>query len=176
MRISVQRLFYIKIPNLDMSKEIELVQKKIFTTFGEVAQAIGYSPLHGMIIGALLVHGKPMSLQEVAKETGYSVSMISLSLDLLEVLGIVKKIKKTADRKLYIELQGDLLESLKSAILLRLEKSIRNSLAEFEDGKKLLEKSDAEEKNRVLNSINILEFQIKRLKTYVDLMAKMKLP
>ena len=72
-------------------KEIE---EKILDRFAEVASSIGYSPLHGKIIGVLIVRGKPMSLQEVAKATGYSSSMVSLSLDLLELLGIIKKGKK----------------------------------------------------------------------------------
>ena len=61
-------------------KEIE---NKIFSTFAEVARAIGYSPLHGKLIGVLLVKGRAVSLQELAKKTGYSAGMVSLSLDLL---------------------------------------------------------------------------------------------
>ena len=61
------------------------VQERIYSTFGEVASSIGYSPIHGRIIGALLVNGGELSLQAVARETGYSLSMVSLSLDLLEL-------------------------------------------------------------------------------------------
>ena len=149
-------------------KELE---KKILDTFAEVASSIGYSPLHGKIIGVLLVRDRSMSLQEIAKETGYSSSMVSLSLDLLEVLGVVKKVKKTADRKLYIELSGDLLECLKKAFVMRLEKSISQSLNEFNKLKKSAKSDKTAEK-----TLSILEKEIKRLETYINLLSKIKLP
>jgi len=159
-----------------MDDKVKEIEKKIFSTFSDVASSIGYSPLHGQIIGVLLVKDKALSLQELAKETGYSPSMISLSLDLLEVLNVVKKVKKAADRKLYIELSGDLLEALKNAVIVKLSKSVSSSLKEFEDGKKELSSLEGNEKERVLKTIETLETEIKRLKTYVDLLSKTNLP
>jgi DNA-binding transcriptional regulator GbsR (MarR family) len=154
----------------------EDVEKKIYSTFAEVAGSLGYSPLHGKIIGALLVNGQPMSLQELAKKTGYSVSMVSLSLDLLEVIGTIKKVKKEADRQLYISLQGDLLESLKNAILIRVKKSVTSSLTDFEESKRLLRELEGAEKERLLRTIQVLEKEIRRLEVYVNLLSGLKLP
>jgi DNA-binding transcriptional regulator GbsR (MarR family) len=152
------------------------IRKKIFSTFSDVAGSIGYSPLHGEIIGILLVNNRSLSLQDIAKETGYSPGMISLSLDLLEVLGVVKKMKKPGDRKLYAQLSGDLLGCLKSAVLIKVEKSIQNSLADFEDTKKQLVGLEEGEKKRILETINVLEKQIKRLDKYISLLSKTRLP
>jgi DNA-binding transcriptional regulator GbsR (MarR family) len=151
------------------------LEEKIYSTFSEVASSIGYSPLHGRIIGVLLVKGKPLSLQELAKETGYSVSMISLSLDLLEVLGVIKKVKKTADRQLYISLQGDLLEILKNAIVTKVTKSVSNTLADFDESRKDLKSLPKEQRKETERTLNILEKEIKRLDRYIRLLGKMKL-
>lgn len=159
-----------------MSTPERAIERHIFDTFAEVAAALGYSPLHGKIIAALLVHGKPMSLQELAEATGYSASMVSLSLDLLEVLNIIKKIKKTADRKLYIEFQGDLLGALKNAIAFRVERSIRSSLADFAAQREKLGALSGPDKERALSTLGILEEQLQRLERYVTLLAKIKLP
>ncbi|NIO23104.1 MAG: hypothetical protein GTN38_03710 [Candidatus Aenigmarchaeota archaeon] len=156
--------------------EIGEIEKKIFNTFGEVAKSIGFSPIHGNIIAALMVKGESLSLQDLARKTGYSVSMVSLSLDLLEILGIIKKIKKPTDRKLYIELGGDLLESLKRILLMRINKNISDSLLEFEQSKKRMEKLQGENKRDVLKAINTLESEINRLKRYVDLLSDIRLP
>jgi len=147
------------------------LENKILDTFAEVASTIGYSPLHGKIIGVLLVKNRSMSLQELARETGYSSSMVSLSLDLLEVLGVIKKVKKTADRKLYIELSGDLLECLKKAFVMRLEKSISQSLNEFENLKKSAKPGTA-----AIKTIDVLEAEINRLNKYVKLLSGIRLP
>ena len=152
------------------------IQKKIYSTFASVASSIGYSPLHGKIIGVLLVKNRPISLQELGKETGYSISMLSLSLDFLEVLGVIKKVKKEADRKLYVSLGGDLLECLKRAITIKIERSIGSSLAEFEESKKELAKLEGKEKIEVERTLEILENQIKRLNRYVRLLAEISLP
>jgi len=158
------------------SNEIREIERKIFNTFGEVAKSVGFSPVHGNVIAALLVGGSSLSLQDLAKKTGYSTSMVSLSLDLLEILGIIKKVKKPTDRKLYIELNGDLLESLKRILLMKIRKNISDSLFEFEESRKRLEKLKGENKKDVLKAINTLEEQIKRLKKYVDLLSEIELP
>jgi len=151
-----------------MSSKIE---QNILSTFGQVAESIGYSQVHGKIIGILLVNGGEMSLQDIAKRTGYSVPMISLSLDLLDVLGVVKKTKRSGDRNVYARLSGDLLECLKKAFVIRLEKSINESLVGF-DELKLKAKHDQHSRK----TIDVLEKEIRRLDRYVSLLSKIRLP
>ena len=139
------------------------IENKIYSTFSEVASAIGYSPLHGKIIGVLLVKGGAVTLNDLARHTGYSTGMVSLSLDLLEVLGVIKKIKKESDRKLYVELCGDLLECLKRAIVIKVEKSIGNSLLDFEGAEKELGKLEGEETEQAKKTLKILRAQLERL-------------
>ena len=158
------------------SKEIQEIEKKIFSTFSELARSMGFSPIHGNIIGSLIVGGGSLSLQDMAKKTGYSISMISLSMDMLEILGIVKKVKKPGDRKLYIELSGDLLESLKKIFLIRVKKGISDSLFGFEQGKERLKNLQGKNKKEVLKAIDTLEKEIKRLDKYVSLLSEIKLP
>jgi len=155
---------------------IKEIKKDIYSTFAETASAIGYSEIHGRIIAALLVKNKKLSLQELAKDIGYSTSTISLSLDLLEFLGMVKKIKKAGDRKLYVELHGDLLEGLKKAFLIRIQKSVTDTLNRFKEYEKNLNKSKDIEKKKVLNTLNILEKEVRRVDRYINLLSKLKLP
>ncbi len=157
-------------------RTIEQIEKKVNDTFGEVASSIGFSPIHGKIIGALLVGGSSMSLQGLARKTGYSTSMISLSLDLLELLGIIKKVKKTADRKLYVELNSNLLECLKNTLIIRINKNVTGSLEEFEKCRKKLESLKGKNKEKALKGIDTLEKEIKRLQKYINLLSEIKLP
>jgi len=158
-----------------MSK-IKEIEMDIYSTFADIASTIGYSEIHGRIIAALLVKNKKLSLQELAKNSGYSTSTISLSLDLLEFLGMVKKIKKAGDRKLYIELHGDLLEGLKKAFLIKIQKSVTDTLVRFKEYEKNLNKSKDIEKKKVLDTLNILEKEVKRVDSYINLLSKLRLP
>jgi DNA-binding transcriptional regulator GbsR (MarR family) len=145
----------------------EDAKDKIYSTFAAVASSLGYSEVHGRIIAALLVAGKPLSLDELCKMTKYSAGSISLSLDLLELVGIIKKLKNRGDRKLYVKIEGDLLDGLRKAFLLKLQKEINATLIEFDRYK-----SDKKAKK----TISILEREVKRLDEYVSKLAEVKLP
>ncbi len=149
---------------------------RVYATFGDVAKTIGYSPIHGKIIAALVANNKRMSLQKLAMETGYSTLMISLSLDLLEMMGVVRKSRKTGDRNLYVSLQGDLLETLKNAIMMRISKSIVATIDDFRDNRKELEELPEEVRKRAEKSIAILEKEVKRLERYVNILSGARLP
>ncbi len=154
----------------------EALEKEILESFAGIAETIGYSPLHGKIIGILLFNEKPISLSHLAKETGYSPSMISLSLDFLEVMGVVKKIKKPGDRKLYVQMEGDLLDILRRAIVMKAKRGITNTLKEFEEYKHHADGMRPEEKKRIIRMITILEKEMQRLNYYITLLSEIKLP
>ena len=152
------------------------IKDEIYAAFSNTASTIGYDEVHGRIIAALIVNEGSMSLQEMAEETGYSSSSISLSLDLLEVFGIIKKEKKQGDRKLYIKMDGDLLDGLKQAILIRIQKSISETLGNFENYRGKLENMDSDDSKKVLEGLDTLEEEIERLEDFVDQLAEVEIP
>ena len=151
------------------------IEKDIYSSFASIATTIGYSDIHGMIIGALTVSDNRLSLQELSEKTGYSISTLSLSLDLLEFFGMVKKIKNAGDRKLYIELQGDLLEGLKKAFIMKIQKSTNDALCRFKGYEESLKNSKDANKEKVINVLKILEDETQRLNKYIGLLSKIKL-
>jgi DNA-binding transcriptional regulator GbsR (MarR family) len=154
---------------------IEDIEKDIYSSFASLATTIGYSEIHGRIIAALMVSDKKLSLQDLSEKTGYSISTLSLSLDLLEFFGMIKKIKNAGDRKLYLQLNGDLLEGLKRAFTVKIQKSVTDSLNRFKEYKENLKDSKDKDKSRVINVLNILEQEIQRLDKYINLLSKLKL-
>ena len=154
---------------------IEDIEKDIYSSFASLAATIGYSEIHGRIIAALMVSDKKLSLQDLSEKTGYSISTLSLSLDLLEFFGMIKKIKNAGDRKLYLQLNGDLLEGLKKAFTVKIQKSVTDSLNRFKEYKEDLKDSKDKDKSRVINVLNILEQEIQRLDKYINLLSKLKL-
>ncbi len=141
--------------------------EKIHSTFSAVASSLGYNEVHGRILSALLIAEQSLSLQELCKTTGYSPASVSLSLDLLELVGIVKKVKKRGDRKLYAKLEGDLLEGLKNALIFKLQKEISSTLLDLKSYK-----ADGKAKNAVIK----MEKEVKRLEEYVNRLSKVSIP
>jgi len=145
------------------------VEEKIHSLFANITSSIGYSDIHGRIISTLLVENKPLSLEEISKKTRYSLASISLSLDLLEFFGVIKRVKKSRDRKLYIKLDGDMVNALKNVIFLKIQKSIASALLEFEKYKKLKD-------SKITRTIKILEREIKRLEKYINALSVVEIP
>lgn len=155
--------------------ETEKIREQIFSTFANMAKGIGYSEVYGRIIACLLIHQEPVTLNDVAKETGYSSPMVSLSVDFLETVGMIKRVKKPGDRKLYLQSNGSLLDGLKKVILVKLEKNVSSSLQEFEKYKEQLKHIKGDEGARLSKAIDTLEKEIKRMDNYVKILSKIKL-
>jgi DNA-binding transcriptional regulator GbsR (MarR family) len=151
------------------SSKLTNAESKIHSLFASLTSSLGYSEIHGHIIGALLVEGRPLSLDELAKKTGYSLASVSLSLDLLEFFGVIKKFRVKGNRKIYIKIDGDLLNVLKTLMLIKLQKNIKNTFNEFEKYKNTNDK-------KILRTIEILEKEIKRLEKYINELAKVDIP
>ncbi len=149
--------------------EEEKSLRELYDLFSRVARSLGYSSVHGKIIGVLLLEGREMSLQELAKATGYSSASISLSLDLLEVFGLVKKVRKSGDRKLYVKLEGDVLDVLRHAVLAKAKQNIASTLTE-------LERYKSSKNVKIKRAANLLERELKRLRNYIDKLAEVELP
>lgn len=153
------------------------IKTKLYASFANVAALMGYSEVHGRIIAALTATAQPMSLGELAKETGYSLSSISTSLDLLEVLGMARRVKVAGDRRVYVQLDGDLLEGLKRAIVMKGKKSLDNAFQEFRSYEAALATLPADEdRAKVENILSLLRGELESLQMYLDLLAEIQLP
>lgn len=157
-------------------EDVDKIKEKIYSAFSNTASSIGYDEVHGRIIAALILKGGEMSLQKLSDETGYSSSSISLSLDLLEVFGIIDKVKKQGDRKLYVKMKGDILEGLKQAILVQLQNTISGTIGNLENHKEKLEGMDSDGSDDVLKGLKTLNDEMERLEKYVNQLAEVKIP
>lgn len=157
-------------------EDVEEIKDSIYSAFSNTASSIGYDEIHGRIIAALILNGGEMSLQNLSEETGYSSSSISLSLDLLEVLGIIDKVKKQGDRKLYVKMEGNILEGLKEAVLIQLQNTISGTLESLGKHEGKLREIENESSDKVLEGLETLNEQMERLERYVDKLAEVKIP
>lgn len=155
--------------------DINEIESNITETFGNIASTLGYSNLHGKILAVLTMEGKSISIQDIADKLKYSLSTISLSVDFLEALGVIKKMRKNSDRKVYVQLAADLMECLRKVILVKVEKSIDDSLRDFETAKRKLEAKKEARADKLLKTINLLEKESKKLKGFLDLIKTVDL-
>ncbi len=155
--------------------EVDNIKEKIYSTFANIAKSLGYSEVYGRIIACLIINERPVTLSEVSKETGYSSPMVSLSIDFLENVGMVKRVKRPGDKKLYLQSDGNLLDGLKKIILVKIQKSVSNSLEEFNKYKSELKEISNKESDKLLKAIETLEREIKKMDDYVKILSEVGL-
>lgn len=150
--------------------EQDEVRKNVCSTFASVATSLGYSEVHGRVVAALMAAGDKLSLQEISSMTSYAPSSVSASLDLLELVGIVKKVKTAGDRKVYARLDGDLIATLRNAFLFKVKKETSEKTAELQEFR-----SQARDK-KTREMLCRLEAEIQRLDAYLGALEKVEVP
>jgi HTH-type transcriptional regulator, osmoprotectant uptake regulator len=69
----------------------------------------GFDEITSKVTGVLFIETKEISLEELAKKTGYSLSGVCNSLKFLSGSGLVKKSRKPGSRKVYLYMEKDLM-------------------------------------------------------------------
>lgn len=102
----------------------------------------GLDNLTSKLTGILFIEPKEISLEELSKKSGYSLSGVSITLKFLERIGFVKKIKKPKSRKVYFYMDKDIskigLEIMKKkyeGIILRSKKILPEIIKEYKKQK-----------------------------------------
>ncbi|MHC1630876.1 MAG: GbsR/MarR family transcriptional regulator [Methanotrichaceae archaeon] len=79
------------------------VREYIIDACVQVAKITGYSDASGVLKGSLLLATKPLSMDDLVEETEYSKSTISTNMNILENQGLVKRVRRSGDkRNLYV--------------------------------------------------------------------------
>lgn len=92
----------------------------------------GLSGLVGRIYSILLFSSEPLSMDEISKASGYSVSSICQQMPFLENVGNVKRTKRPGSKKIYFEAERDMATLLTKRISHGLEHSIIPTITTME--------------------------------------------
>jgi DNA-binding transcriptional regulator GbsR (MarR family) len=79
-------------------KRLDEAEHEVVVLWEDLAEARGFDRVVGRVISILLIEGAPLSQQELAEKTGYSVPTISKTLKTLTSLGSVRKTKQPGKR------------------------------------------------------------------------------
>ena len=87
--------------------ELDSVEREILNLWEDIAEARGFDRVLGRVLCTMLIEAIPMSQQELAEKTGYSIPTISKTLKVLVSLGSGRKRKKPGTRNIqyYVEMR-----------------------------------------------------------------------
>ncbi|NHJ47557.1 MAG: hypothetical protein FK733_07205 [Asgard group archaeon] len=85
----------------------------------------GYDELSSRIIALLYIEPKEISLEELAKNTGYSLSAVSMTMKSLDNLGMIKRMRKPGTRKVFFYFEKNFMGKIVEFLSRKLESYIR---------------------------------------------------
>ena len=89
-------------------KKMEPLDEEFIDMYKQMGQMQGADSLLSSIFGILYLEPEEVSMDELAKKTGYSLASISNNIKTLERVGVVKRIKKPGSRKAYFFIEKNL--------------------------------------------------------------------
>ncbi len=89
---------------------METLEKECSQLFQRIGKAYGLKDLQVRVFATIFLEPGEIAMEEVAKRTGYSLSSISNTVNLLEDLGMIERKRKPGSRKVYLYMQKDLIK------------------------------------------------------------------
>lgn len=99
----------------------ERAKRYIIDACVQSAKIKGYSDACGVLRGTLFLSEKPLSLDDLAKSTGYSKSTVCINMNLLENLGMAQRVVIPGDKKSWYTTVSDP-NSMKAVLLTNIKK------------------------------------------------------
>lgn len=147
-----------------MSNELSKTEKEFINRMGRIAKKWGMSEPAGRVWGTLLFADRPISQKDIARKTGYTLSLVSPSLKIIENMDMVRSIRFGNKERLY-ESKTSFMDGFRILIKRFVEKDIKPLIEE-------LEKTKGIRKN--LNLLKLIT-EYKKLEYYLAMSEKMHL-
>ena len=97
--------------------KLEPITQDFIQIFRNIGQVVGIDNLTITITSILFVEPKEISMEDLAKKSGYSLTSISQKIKAFVPFGIIKKRTKPGSRKVYLYMEKDLFETWKNQIV-----------------------------------------------------------
>ena len=115
-----------------MVKDIIKVEKDFIDRTGKISKHWGLGEPTGRVWATLLFANKSLCQREIAYKTGYSLSLVSPSLKILEKLNMIRPIRGKGKEKLY-ELAMSFIEAFNLMIKRFLEQNVKPLIEQLEN-------------------------------------------
>ena len=148
-----------------MVKEITKIEKNFIDRTGKISKQWGLGEPAGRVWATLLFADIPLSQRQIAEKTGYSLSLVSPSLKIIEKLNMVRSIRGKTKEKLY-ELAVSFIEAFNGLVKRFLEQDVKPLIKQLEDIGKI---KDVNKKKKLMKLVK----EYKGLEMYLGLFTKL---
>lgn len=155
--------------------QLDNLTKEFIRIFDSIGHSAGVDNLTMTMIGILFVEPAEISMEELARKSGYSLTSISQKVKMFAPFKMIQKKTKPGSRKVYLYMEKDIFEAWKTQIIQGLSlkiKTIKDCLPGFLKKHKALAKDKAaKEKIKIIENYykQALQFEKILKKLLVDI-------
>ncbi|HIE33828.1 MAG TPA: hypothetical protein EYP86_01655 [Candidatus Altiarchaeales archaeon] len=86
------------------------IDQEFIGFFSRLLRSIGLDDLSSKIVAILYIEDREISMEEIAKMTGYSLASISNKMKLLETLVMIQRIKRPGTKRAFFYMEKDIIK------------------------------------------------------------------
>lgn len=128
------------------------VKKELTDKLTEAFAGYGLNPTMTRAYMAIFFSDKPLGLKEISEKTGYSISTVCTTVDVLERLVDIRKFKKPGSKKIYYECEHDIPSTFAKKIN-NGKRMIQIMTEKLKEGEEKLKKENTPEAKRMLEKL-----------------------
>ncbi|HIH31776.1 TPA: MarR family transcriptional regulator [Candidatus Woesearchaeota archaeon] len=110
---------------------IRTPRDKFIELMSENVKANGLDETTSKLAAVLFLEAEEISLEELAKKSGYSLSSTSTSIKFMETTGLIHKYKRPHSKKIYLKMENDIIEVMLNMLKKKQEYIIRRSKSDL---------------------------------------------
>lgn len=133
-----------------------------------IAKAKGADELTSRIVSALFIEPKEISLEELSRRTGYSLSAVSTSMKFLDKTPFIKRAKIPGSKKVYFYMEKDLFGILMQHVRMENELALKPMMEKLPEIIRRYKKENCPK-----GELKILEMHYKNVIIFEDLIRRM---
>ena len=98
---------------------LDEIDKEFIEFYQTASRVQGVDASLGTILAVLYLEPKEISMEDLAKKTGYCLASISNKIKMFEPAGFVKRIRKPGTKKVYLRAEKDVIEIMKKSLTMK---------------------------------------------------------
>ena len=142
-----------------MNQDCRQAKDDLIGSLGRLSETAGFSRMIGQVYSLLYLSPDQISLGEIAEKLGVSKASVSLNIQLMERMGMVKRFNRPADRRDYYEADPDFWKIVRGILRDREKKLLGEFKSMLSSNLQKVKKSATDKESR---------FYAERLKRMLD--------
>jgi DNA-binding transcriptional regulator GbsR (MarR family) len=168
--IEIYLKIVVNIGSMNQDHACEAAKRHIIDACVQSAKIKGYSDACGVLRGTLFLADQPLSLDDLVELTGYSKSTVCLNMNILENLGLAKRVVVPRDkRSRYVTVSDP--DSMKAIMLSNIRREIHLIINALDLTDRDLPGGGADE-GRIRSKIAAMSYFYKQIDELLDLMGR----